>query len=857
MTSLALQFNLLFMSLLECGRVRSGCLVGSRSTLIFTVFLLSVCPYLVPAQDNVQGGGEPIVNSIDPSKLTYDLLVDGNLAQDDPAARKYRTLQAAYAAAPAGTAEKPTVIGISPNVYAISGSLDRGASMSITKNYITLLGLTNNRRTVVLADNRGLMQGAGDDGYIIDVNATGFTARNLTIINYCNADYEYPGDPARNLHKRSDVITQGVALQSAGDKHVYENVALLGRLDTMFLRTTRSYFKNVYIEGTDDWMGGGQLSVWEDCTLVYPTGSGVMSASGVVFLRCRFEATNGMEFYKAEFGSAARPNVLIDCVMPANSAQHPIAWVRGIARPRPSQLTLTYRNKDAKGAPAVFRDCTVGPPTFTYSREMSDQEVLAFNPWNLLRESPSGLKDDWDPAGVREKYEAAGQGNLPIRVVLRGGSSARGTRPQAGPRIAQEFRIRTGGPGASLSAAVTPSRAPSSVTWSAKSDLVSLSTASGPGVVVTGQNATDHAEWVAVNAAATNGLFATAYVYVEPKYLDPPRLTTGPTLNLSRAGLASVDYSLDLGGKQDQSLVSWYVCDDSSGANARKVAVSRGRQPLKALNLAPGFVGKYLKVTVQPRHQISEPGPEVQAVSAKPVTATDVPSTSVAPDFRSFVTDTNDTFVNGMWTVLGTWNVVPEEDSATSGASEITMLVPPDKLANGYGIRPGTAGELLYQQDAATGDMQMDLLVGAEKQGTVFSVPGSPADTGANNLHSDIFIKYDPRTSNGYALRFWRTTRSDKKCLYQLYKIENGVGSPLNDQQVLSGVFKVSTHMTLKVTGTKLTVTAFNDSDQETLALEGTIAPNRFGGAGVKYPRGSSVVFSRFEISYPGSSPAK
>ncbi len=172
------------------------------------------------------------------------------------------------------------------------------------------MGLTNNRRAVVLADNRGLMQGAEDDGYLIDINATGFTAKNLTIINYCNTDYEYPGDPSKNLTKRSDVITQAVALQVAGDKHSYENVAQLSRLDTMFLRTTRSYFKDVYIEGTDDWMGGGQISVWEDCTLVFPTGSGVMSASGIVFFNCRFEATRGMRFYKAEFRSAERPNML-------------------------------------------------------------------------------------------------------------------------------------------------------------------------------------------------------------------------------------------------------------------------------------------------------------------------------------------------------------------------------------------------------------------------------------------------------------------------------------------------------------------------------------------------------------------
>ena len=40
-----------------------------------------------------------------------------------------------------------------------------GASLNITKNYITLLGLTNNRRSVVLADNRGNAQGASDNGY--------------------------------------------------------------------------------------------------------------------------------------------------------------------------------------------------------------------------------------------------------------------------------------------------------------------------------------------------------------------------------------------------------------------------------------------------------------------------------------------------------------------------------------------------------------------------------------------------------------------------------------------------------------------------------------------------------------------
>jgi hypothetical protein len=115
------------------------------------------------AQDN-GAAGEPIVATIDPAKLAFDFLVDGRLAQDDPANRKFKTLQAAYAAAPAGTPEKPTVIGIAPNVYQIPAAAGATTGLTITKNYLTLLGLTNNRRSVVFADNRGNRMGGGESG---------------------------------------------------------------------------------------------------------------------------------------------------------------------------------------------------------------------------------------------------------------------------------------------------------------------------------------------------------------------------------------------------------------------------------------------------------------------------------------------------------------------------------------------------------------------------------------------------------------------------------------------------------------------------------------------------------------------
>jgi hypothetical protein len=159
---------------------------------------------------------------------------------------------------------------------------------------------------------------------------------------------------------------------------------------------------------------------------------------------------------------------------------------------------------------------------------------------------------------------------------------------------------------------------------------------------------------------------------------------------------------------------------------------------------------------------------------------------------------------------------------------------------------------LLYQEDSERGNMRIDLVMTPDKTaGQGFSVPGSPSENGPRNLHSDVYIKYDPRTRNGYALRYWRTTQSSTKCLFQLYRIVDGVGSPLDDRQVLSGVFKPNTTMTLKITGNQFIVDALNSENDDSLHLEGTVTPNRFGGGGVFWPGGSANAYSRIEISYP------
>jgi hypothetical protein len=361
------------------------------------------------------------------------------------------------------------------------------------------------------------------------------------------------------------------------------------------------------------------------------------------------------------------------------------------------------------------------------------------------------------------------------------------------------------------------------------------------GVTVTGQNATNRGEYVSVKATAANGFYVTSHIYVEPKYIDPPTFARKPAIGLPVDGKIAVTYALNLGGREDESIIDWYVCDDAQCATRREVAVSRGNVPLHQLILLPGFADKFVEAVIRPKHNISDPGPETVAISLKPVRTREIKSRVINPNFRNFVETPNTNYVSGMWTVLGTW---------TSSVG--------DNLVNGYGLRIASQGaQLLYQNDDPRDGMMLRIVMTPEKTaGQGFGIAGSPDDNaGPRNQKADIFIKYDPRTRNGYSLRFWRTIQAADKCMFQLYQIVDGIGHPVSDQQQLTGVFKPNATITLAVDGNTFTATGSNTVDAETLSLKAAIAPNNYGGAGVAWtgsvPFGNSVVVSQFEISYP------
>lgn len=769
-------------------------------------------------QDTLQGLGRVHGYTgvvFDTRQAPYDILVDAS-RPEDRAARRYRSLQAAVAAAPAGTRDKPTVIGLLPDVYLVPGTMT-ASGLVIDKPNITLIGLTDDRRKVVIADDRGNRQGADHNAATMEVAADGFSAVNLTILNYCNVDYDYPGDPARSLKKRSSTITQALALRASGDRHVYSHVALLSRLDTLGARVTRSYYSHAYLEGTDDFLGQvGPQSVWEDSEIQLSNPGGIVFGGGAAFIRTRFRAAEYVHFYKA----VVTPNALIQSILPDT----PLAWHAWRRAPETlNHHSVLFGNVRESGRSLDARDIidsAVGAPRSTLGVDLTEAQAKAFNPWNLLRWAPDGTDDGWDPAGVRSSYETFGV--LPVRVTLTGGSP----------------HLRTTEAPAKISARVFPAGSTSAIHWTTDSPLVKLSAATGDTVAVTAANTTDKTELVAIRAAADNGLYATAYVTVAPAYQASPALSGEPVVRIE-GGKARLDYDLPLAaGRQDQSLVSWFVCPDRGCASPRRVAVSREGRPLKALALTRAMSGLYVMAQVEPAHDLSRPGPARRSVAATPVPPLPVIPGPVSLDLATTPDNApdnaHDDLWDGEWRVTGAWVAEPPMDGEPRWGWRID----------------GGASSVIYRGKRTGGDLDMTIAFDSDKlEGQTFSIPTS--DLNDPVLTGDIVFKYDPDTKSGYALRLRRTTQSSAATLFQLFRITDGKATPLPVQQ-LTGVVKPTTTIHIVVKGGHVAITGSNTTDGETLSLSVDIEPNRHTGAGVSWGRGrvgDAIVLRELTVS--------
>lgn len=211
----------------------------------------------------------------------------------------YKTVQEALNAVPYNN-KKPISILIGEGVYKEKLFLDS------TKNFVTLTGADKFTTILTYDDHTGKLSPNGDTintrtSWSFKILADNFTASNITFQN--DAGFS---------------AGQAVAVESDGDKAMFNNCRFIGNQDVLFTNsaTSRQYYQQCYIEGTTDFIFGSATVWFEQCHIHSKKNSHVTAAStpaekewGYVFNDCVL--TGDTSLHNVSLGRPWRPTAAV------------------------------------------------------------------------------------------------------------------------------------------------------------------------------------------------------------------------------------------------------------------------------------------------------------------------------------------------------------------------------------------------------------------------------------------------------------------------------------------------------------------------------------------------------------------
>lgn len=771
-------------------------------------------------------------------------LIDGQLSDEAVENESYifNDFNEAAAHFTEGTEAEPMKVYIAPYVYWIDDPDDpeikRGKNgrepfgLVVKCPYLHLIGLNPNPRNTVLASQRGQTQGAVGNFTMFDFWGDGMVVKNLTMGNYCNVDLEYPLRKELGRKKRKSAITQAHVAYCHGDKIYAENVHFISRLNMSPLSGSRRVlFNKCHMESTDDALAG--TGVYLDCTLHFygqkPFWRSDMG--GAVFLNCDFYVKHDEE--RQYFCKAVGPLSIVDCRYHTAKSVY-AGWTH-----EPTDWLRCYQyNVKMNGQPYVIgADKPYNTVCMDWLNQRNAYRVevdgkVVYNTYNLLRG-----EDDWDPMQVKEAILKAGKKQKRDYTSM---ATCLAVRPL-------KASIQTGQGDVTLKAEVKRhcnyplNNVP--VRWRVQPGYekdVQLSVTEGYECVVTPLNSDDETKHFAVIASTEDGLECATELTVAPNFVEAPAFVTVPKMKIGK-GKAELLYELDLQGRADESLITWYRCFDKEGKDAIPMAVSRLNEPEYTYSLKKEDVGYYLMATVAPKHLRCLPGEVYKVVSKSPIKKGQVVQTRIfETDFQNFPAKNQPRILPGFWTMDGykpldtseyDWKVDMNKDYWVYGLGMNGSL--------GTGLLQDQKGaRMLYTPlDGKYGDMEIVLNVDASK--TAGQGFGS-----ATAQYLDLYIKFDTRTLTGYALRVIRTTKYSNAVDFYLVKYEKGKTTAITEP-VSSTCYRTDCTITLKAIGNKLTAHAetttplpapVTDPNLKLVVdLEADIESNAFGGTGIQH----------------------
>lgn len=743
-----------------------------------------------------------------------------------------------------GTADKPMTVYVAPYVYWIDDPAatdvvqkTEGYSapygMVVNSDYLTIKGLTGNPDNVVLAGNRGQSHASNGNYTMFRFNCSGaLTVKNITIGNYCSVDLDYPLMSELNQAKRTETITQAQLADVSGDKMFADNCNFISRLNLDPINgASRSLYNNCHFESTDDALNAN--AVYVGCDFDFYGNRPLYSSygTGSTFLGCTFNCkilnveAEPTQFFTKEGGTITA----VDCVYKSNlSVPISIGWTK-----TPSTSLKCYQSNIIHNGQSI----TIGGEGAKETVDITGKSVLDaykvvsggktyYNTYNLLKGS-----DDWDPLGVKDVIKAAGQDTVATQLSI----------------TSDVTEIESGKETASIGGTVNyfygTNDTTQKITYSVSDEdkaYVKL-TDNGDGTCkVEGTNNDDAARKVIINASTESGLEAAVGITVKPSKIEAPAFTKAPVITNDGQGSLKVDYSLDLGSREDMSAISWYRCTDAEGSNPILVAVTRNDSPEYTYKLTAGDVGYYIMAKVESKNIRSDYGTPVNTVYDKAIGVKDVRSKNFATDFSNFPNVKQSEIKAGFWTVdynrpadtesFGSWQGADTEEPWKYGTTGNGCV--------GAGLYEGTQGaRLMYTPVEGTyGDMSLKLVVDpAKTAGQGFGSAGQ---------YMDVLLKFDTSTLTGYGLRIVRTKASSNAVTFVLVKYDNGTVTEISDE-VIASCYATGCTISLKVEGNKLTAHVETPTEQladqaakgypHVVDLTADIEANSFGGVAIQH----------------------
>lgn len=705
--------------------------------------------------------------------------------------------------------------------------------MVVNSEYLTIKGLTGNPDNVVLAGNRGQSHASNGNYTMFRFNCSGaLTVKNITIGNYCSVDLDYPLMSELNQAKRTETITQAQLADVSGDKMFADNCNFISRLNLDPINgASRSLYNNCHFESTDDALNAN--AVYVGCDFDFYGNRPLYSSygTGSTFLGCTFNCkilnveAEPTQFFTKEGGTITA----VDCVYNSNlSVPISIGWTK-----TPSTSLKCYQSNIIHNGQSI----TIGGEGAKETVDMTGKSVLDaykvvsggktyYNTYNLLKGS-----DDWDPLGVKDVIKAAGQDTVATQLSI----------------TSDVTEIESGKETASIGGTVNyfygTNDTTQKITYSVSDEdkaYVKL-TDNGDGTCkVEGTNNDDAARKVIINASTESGLEAAVGITVKPSKIEAPAFTKAPVITNDGQGSLKVDYSLDLGSREDMSAISWYRCTDAEGSNPILVAVTRNDSPEYTYKLTAGDVGYYIMAKVESKNIRSDYGTPVNTVYDKAIGVKDVRSKNFATDFSNFPNVKQSEIKAGFWTVdynrpadtesFGSWQGADTEEPWKYGTTGNGCV--------GAGLYEGTQGSrIMYTPVEGTyGDMSLELVVDpAKTAGQGFGSAGQ---------YMDVLLKFDTSTLTGYGLRIVRTKASSNAVTFVLVKYDNGTVTEISDK-VIASCYATGCTISLKVEGNKLTAHVETPTEQladqaakgypHVVDLTADIEVNSFGGVAIQH----------------------